>query len=365
MLGINYKKTVTNESNGDGSLKQDTNNKTGAVGNKFEKTVTNESNGAVGNELEKNIMSESNGDCSRNEDRSMTGTVSNELEKNVMNESNGDGSLNVDISKTGPIGKELERTVMNQSKGDCSLKGRTNNLEAFGKELQIANEIQVDKEMREDKTENDVIIETDTDESCDIVNGISGSKVVTAEKETTVNSLNPVVSGEQVVTCGEQFHDSECDRSPIQKINYDDKDDTCNSDSRVVTVEKETTANTLIPVASGEQVVTCGEQFNDSECDRSPIQKVTYDDKDDTCNSDSRVVTVEMETTANTLIPAALDEQVVTCGEQFNENECDRSPIQKVTYDDKDDICNSESHAQEKIVKSSDIDSSDDENLPL
>ena len=36
-------------------------------------------------------MSESNGDCSRNEDRSITGTVSNTLEENIMNVSNGDG----------------------------------------------------------------------------------------------------------------------------------------------------------------------------------------------------------------------------------------------------------------------------------
>ena len=85
--------------------------------------------------------------------------------------------------------------------------------------------------MREDKTENDVIIETDMGENCDIVNGISGSQVVTAEKETTVNVLHPVASGEQVVTCGEQFHDSECDRIPIQKVTYDDKDDTCISES--------------------------------------------------------------------------------------------------------------------------------------
>ena len=120
---------------------------------------------------------------------------------------------------------------MNQSNGDCSLKDSTNNLKAFGKELPIANEIQVDKEVREDKTENEVIIETDMGENCDIVNGISGSQVVTAEKETTVNVLNPVASGEQVVTCGEQFHDSECDRSPIQKVTYDEKDDTCNSES--------------------------------------------------------------------------------------------------------------------------------------
>ena len=217
-------KNIMNVSNGECSLKNDTNNKTGAVGNKFEKTVTNESNGAVGKELEKNFMSESNVDCLHNKDTSMTGTVSNKLEKNVMNKSSGDGSLNMDISKTGAVGKELERTVMNQSNGDCSIKDGTNNLKAFGKELPIANEIQVDKEVREDKTENDVIIETDRVENCDIVNGISGRQVVTEEKKTTLNSLNSVESGEQ-------FHDSECDRSQIPKVTYDDKDDTCNSES--------------------------------------------------------------------------------------------------------------------------------------
>ena len=55
---------------------------------------------------------------------------------------------------------------------------------------------------------------------------------------------------------------------------------------------------------------------------------------------------------------------MVTCGDQCNDSECDRSPIKKVTYDEKDDTCNSESHAQKK-VNSSDVDSLDDENLPL
>ena len=63
MFGMNYKKTVTNEINHEGSLQLDAKNKTGAVGKKFEKTATNESKGALGNKLEKNVMSESNGDC--------------------------------------------------------------------------------------------------------------------------------------------------------------------------------------------------------------------------------------------------------------------------------------------------------------
>ena len=156
-------------------------------------------------------MGESNADCSQKEDTSMTGTVSNRLERNIMNKSSSDSSLNMDISNTKGVGKELERTVMNPSNCDCLLKGSTNNLKAFGKELPIANEIQVDKEAREDKTENDVVIETDRGENCDTVNGISGSQVVTAEKETTVNSLN-------LVTVGEQFHDSESGMSQIQKV---------------------------------------------------------------------------------------------------------------------------------------------------
>ena len=99
--------------------------------------------------------------------------------------------------------------------------------------------------MRQDKTENDVVIEMDRGENCDTVNGISGSQIVTGEKETRINSLNPVA-------IGKQFHDSESGRSQIQKLTYDDKDDTCNSESSVVTVEKETIANSLVPVASGE-----------------------------------------------------------------------------------------------------------------
>ena len=55
---------------------------------------------------------------------------------------------------------------------------------------------------------------------------------------------------------------------------------------------------------------------------------------------------------------------MVTCGDQCNDSECNRSLIKKVTYDEKEDTPNSESHAQEK-VNSSDVDSSDDENLTL
>ena len=45
--------TIMNVSDGNGSLQQDTKNKTCVVANKFEKTVRNESNGDVRKELEK------------------------------------------------------------------------------------------------------------------------------------------------------------------------------------------------------------------------------------------------------------------------------------------------------------------------
>ena len=77
------------------------------------------------------------------------------------------------------------------------------------------------------------------------LNFISGSEIVTGEKETRINSLN-------LVAIGEQFHDSESGRNQIKKVTDKDKDDACNSESQVVTVEKETRANSLIPVASDE-----------------------------------------------------------------------------------------------------------------
>ena len=220
-------------------------------------------------------MGESNADCSCKEDTSITGTVTNELETNILNKSSGDVSLNGDISNTGTVGQELGRTVMNQSNCNCSVKDSTNNLKAFEKESPIANEIQVDKEVRQEKTENDVVIESDTGENGETLNGISGTEIVTGEKETRTNSPN-------LVAIGEQVHDSESGRNQMEKATDNDKDDECNSESRVVTVEKETRANSLIPVASGEQVVN-----NDSECDRSRIKKVTYDEKKDTHNSES------------------------------------------------------------------------------
>ena len=151
----------------------------------------------------------------------------------------------MDISNTGTVGQELGRTVTNQSNCDCSVNDGTNNLKAFEKESPIANKIQVDKEVKQEKTENDVVIESDRGENCETLNGISGTEIVTGKKETRINSLNPVASGEQV-------HDSESIRNQIEKVTDDEKDDTCNSESRVVTVEKETRANSLIPVASGE-----------------------------------------------------------------------------------------------------------------
>ena len=162
-----------------------------------------------------------------------------------MNKSNGDLSLNVDISNTGSVGQELGRKVTNPSNCDCSVKDSTNNLKAFGKESPIANEIQVDKEVRQENTENVVVIESDRGENCETLNFISGSEIVTGEKETRINSLN-------LVAIDEQFHDSESSRNQIEKVTNDDKDDACNSESQVVTVEKETRANSLIPVASGE-----------------------------------------------------------------------------------------------------------------
>ena len=190
-------------------------------------------------------MGESNADCSCKEDTSITGTLTNKLETNVLNKSIGDISFNVDISNTGTVGQELGRPVMNQSNCDCSLKVSTNNLKAFKKETPIANEIQVDKEMRQEKTENDIVIESDSGENCETSNGISGTEIVTGEKETRINSPN-------LVAIGEQVHDSESSRNQMEKVTDNEKDFECNSESQVVTVEKETRANSLIPVASGE-----------------------------------------------------------------------------------------------------------------
>ena len=81
----------------------------------------------------------------------MNGSVSNELETNIMTKSSGDLSLNMDISNTGSVGQELGRKITNPSDCDCSVKDGTNNIKAFRKESRIANEIQVDKEVRQEK----------------------------------------------------------------------------------------------------------------------------------------------------------------------------------------------------------------------
>ena len=291
-LSNTFEENIMNVSNGDDSVEEDTNNKSGIVGNEFEESVTNDSNVSVGRELEDNVMDESNADCSCKEDIRMNVSVTNEFETNVMTKSSGDLSVNVDISNTGSVWQELGRKVTNASDCDCSVKDGTNNTKAFEKESRIASEIQVDKVVRQEKKEKVVVIESDRGENCEILKLMSGIEIVTGEKERRMNSVNPVESG----------------RNKIEKVTDDDRDDASNSESRVVTVEKEKRANSLIPDASGDRVVTCGDEFNDSECDRSRIKKVISDEKEDTLNSAS--------------------------------------------------------HAQEKI-NSSDVDSSDDENVPL
>ena len=117
---------------------------------------------------------------------------------------------------------------------------------------------------------------------------------------------------------------------------------------KIVTGEKERRINSVNPVESS----------------RNKIEKVTADYRDDASNSESRIVTVENEKRANSLIPDASGDRVVTCGDEFTDSECDRSRIKKVISDEKEDTLNSARHAQEKI-NSSNVDSSDDENVPL
>ena len=82
-LSNTLEENIMNVSNGDDSVEEDTNNKSGIVGNEFEESVTNESNASVGTELEDNVMDESNADCSCKEDTRMNGSVTNEFETNV------------------------------------------------------------------------------------------------------------------------------------------------------------------------------------------------------------------------------------------------------------------------------------------
>ena len=106
--------------------------------------------------------------------------------------------------------------------------------------------------MRQEKKEKVVVIDSDRGKNCERLKLMSGITIVTGEKERKINSVNQVESG----------------RNKIEKVTDDDRDDASNSESQVVTLENEKRANSLIPYASGDRVVTCDE-FTDSECDRS------------------------------------------------------------------------------------------------
>ena len=69
--------------------------------------------------------------------------------------------------------------------------------------------------MRQEKKEKVVVIESDRGENCETFNFISGSEIVTGEKERRINSLNLVESG----------------RNKIENVTEDDKDDASNSES--------------------------------------------------------------------------------------------------------------------------------------
>ena len=137
------------------------------------------------------------------------------FETNIMTKSSGDLSVNMNISNTGSVWQELGRKVTNASDCDCSVKDGTNNTKAFEKESRIANEIQVDKEVRQEKKEKVVVIESDRGENCEILKLMSGIEIATGEKERRTNSVNPVESG----------------RNKIEKVTDDDRDDASNSES--------------------------------------------------------------------------------------------------------------------------------------
>ena len=83
----------------------------------------------------------------------------------------------MDISNTGSVWQELGRKVTNASDCDCSVKDGTNNTKAFEKESRIANEMQVDKVVRQEKKEKVVVIESDRGENCEILKLMSGMKL--------------------------------------------------------------------------------------------------------------------------------------------------------------------------------------------
>ena len=209
MLAANeLEKTGTSEINGDCTSEIN--------GDCLHKEDTKKTGAAAGNELEKTVTIESNGDSSHKEDTNKTVTVANELGNTGTVASDGDSSHKDDSNKTGDVGNKLENKVTNKNIDDSShneddpcKEDRNKDVDVFTNETNSAgslehhrstNEIKSDKEVREDKIGNDIIIETDMGDSCEIVNDNS------------------------------EIKDREEGDSPIQEVTYE-KNDTCNSES--------------------------------------------------------------------------------------------------------------------------------------
>ena len=161
----------------DASLKEDK-NKTGVVGKQFEKAVTYESNGDasieddtedaghVGKELEKTVVNNSNGNTPLTENINRTAAVRKELENTLTNQNNS------------VVGNELEKNITNEGNSHGSIEDNTKSVHAAGDKLTRENEIEVDNQVIKDKRGNDTGENSET----------SGSKEVYYDKDDKCNS---------------------------------------------------------------------------------------------------------------------------------------------------------------------------------
>ena len=279
--------------------------------------------GDVDNDLGKAVTNESNCDVSFNEVEDNNGAVEDELGKTVTNESNRDGPLNDNINKTVAVGNGIEKTVTNEGNEDA------NNTGDVRKQL-----------------EQTVVKESICDASLKADTNKTGAVGNQFEKGVTYESNGDASIEEDTKHAGPVGNEFE---------------KTVVNDSNGDTPLKEDTNKTAAVRKELQNTVT---NENNSVVANELEKNITKEGNSDSSIEDNAksVHVVGDELTREREIE--VDNQVIKDkrGNDTGEN-CERSPIKEVTYD-KDDKCNSESHAEEK-VKYSDVDTSDDENLPL
>ena len=381
--------TVTKENNSDSFVKIDT-KKSGDVPNVLEETVTKGNNndssgesdtkksGDVSNVLKETVMKENNSDRSVTEHEKKSEGVRNDSQKTIKDISNGYHSAeqdkknepgvsgnSEDRNKSGVVSNESEISGRNGSVGDNSFADEIKNIGTVGNDSKVRTESCIDNEVGEENIKNDMSVNVNN-----VYNEVREDQIQT--NMVTICD-QPNVSAIEVLTPGYS------NESQISGKNITVRDTSYADDRNVETVGNEPKVDE-VNVTEGEVVTPA--KSNESEISGKNVSV------GDTSFVDDRISieTVGNETKGDQ-VHVASEGEVTTqensndserCGENVSVGDTsyadDRKSIETFGNESKVDQVNVLSasevvtplNSEKEEVKSSDVNSSDDDDdVPL